>query len=217
MREARLERVVEEETDSFENRGVPEFLSDPIGILRRRWRWMLLALAVGAVATVLLVVLMKPRYLAASTVLVTSQEISEDFVRSTLPANSLERINALVGKILSRETLVEIIEEYDLYPELRETLSMGEIAIKMREAISIVAGSTTERRPLPDRVRSRPTRRSRRRGQRPCTALHGREHPQTQRPGAIDHRISASRTPTGRDGAPRADRKDHRVQGRGTR
>lgn len=139
MREARLERVVEEETDSFENRGVPEFLSDPIGILRRRWRWMLLALAVGAVATVLLVVLVKPRYLAASTVLVTSQEISEDFVRSTLPANSLERINALVGKILSRETLVEIIEEYDLYPELRETLSMGEIAIEMREAISIVA------------------------------------------------------------------------------
>ena len=139
MREARLERVVEEETDSFENRGVPEFLSDPIGILRRRWRWMLLALAVGAVATVLLVVLVKPRYLAASTVLVTSQEISEDFVRSTLPANSLERINALVGKILSLETLAEIIEQYDLYPELQDSLTMGEIAIQMREAISIVA------------------------------------------------------------------------------
>ena len=139
MREARLERVVEEETDSFEDRGVPEFLSDPIGILRRRWRWMLLALAVGAVATVLVTVLVKPRYLAASTVLVTSQEISEDFVRSTLPANSLERINALVGKILSLETLAEIIEQYDLYPELRDSLTMGEIAIEMREAISIVA------------------------------------------------------------------------------
>ncbi|MCH8890730.1 MAG: hypothetical protein IH827_06605 [Myxococcales bacterium] len=139
MSEARLERVMEGETDGFEDRGAPEFLRDPIGIIRRRWRWMLLVLGAGAVATVLLFVLLKPRYLAESTVLVTSQQISEDFVRSTLPADSLERINALVGKILSRVTLVAIIEEYDLYPELRETLTMGEIAIEMREAISIVA------------------------------------------------------------------------------
>ena len=139
MSEARLERVVEGETDSFEARGAPEFLRDPMGIIRRRWRWMLLVLAAGAVATVLLVVLLKPRYLAQSTVLVTSQQISEDFVRSTLPADSLERVNALVGKILSRETLVEIIEEHDLYPELREFLTLGEIAIQMRGAISIGA------------------------------------------------------------------------------
>ena len=139
MSEARLERVVEGEIDGFESRGAPEFLRDPMGIIRRRWRWMLLALAAGTVATVLFVVLLNPRYLAESTVLVTSQQISEDFVRSTLPADSLERINALVGKILSRETLVEIIEEHDLYPELREFLTLGEIAIQMRGAISIGA------------------------------------------------------------------------------
>ena len=131
--------MVEGETDGFEHRGAPEFLRDPIGILRRRWRWMLLALAVGAVATVLVTVRMKPRYLAASTVLITSQQISEDFVRSTLPANSLERVNALMGTILSRQTLVEIIEVFDLYPELRYSLTLGEIAIAMRKSISIVA------------------------------------------------------------------------------
>ena len=139
MGEARLERLVEGETDGFEDRGAPEFLRDPMGIIRRRWRWMLPVLAAGAVATVLFVVLLKPRYLAESTVLVTSQQISEDFVRSTLPADSLERVNALVGKILSRVTLVAIIEEHDLYPELRESLTLGEIASEMRKAISIVA------------------------------------------------------------------------------
>ena len=120
-----------------ETRGVPEFLRDPIGIVRRRWRWMLSALLSGVVLTGLYAARLEPRYLASATVLVTSQQISEAFVRSTLPSDSLERINAIVGEVLSRETLVGLIEKHALYTGLRKSKTLAEIADRMRPDISI--------------------------------------------------------------------------------
>ncbi|MEE9607885.1 MAG: hypothetical protein V3U03_09110, partial [Myxococcota bacterium] len=116
---------------------IPDYLRDPAGLVRRRWRWMLSALLSGVVLTGLYVARLEPRYLASATVLVTSQQISEKFVRSTLPSDSLERINAIVGEVLSRETLVGLIEKHALYTGLRKSKTLAEIADRMRPNISI--------------------------------------------------------------------------------
>ena len=44
--------------------GLPAFVTDPWGVARRRWPWMLGALVLGLAATLVVYALWKPRYVA---------------------------------------------------------------------------------------------------------------------------------------------------------
>ena len=116
--------------------GIPDVLRDPIGILRRRWRWMLAGFALGVVAAAAFVATMKPRYEATARVMVTTQQIREDLVRTTLQDDILERLNAILGEVLSRDRLTDLIEKHDPYPELRDSITMAEIADRVRTDVS---------------------------------------------------------------------------------
>ncbi len=117
--------------------GLPDFVRDPKGVIRRRWGWMLAALVVGLGATTAFVVTIPVRYVATSTILVSSQQISEDFVRSTVPDDPFQRINAMVGESLSRDRLLSLIRDHDLYPELEKSASAVELVTLMRQDITI--------------------------------------------------------------------------------
>jgi succinoglycan biosynthesis transport protein ExoP len=123
--------------ESAEFGGIPDALRDPAGLIRRRWPWMLVTLLAGLVATLLFFVLKEPRYLAQATVLVTAQQISKDLVRSTIAGDPLESINAMVNEILSQDSLVGIIEEHGLYSELRDSQTLGQIAIQARNDVHV--------------------------------------------------------------------------------
>ena len=118
--------------------GVPDFLRDPIGLLSRRWKWMLGA---AALATCLLVpgayLLIAPTFSASATVLINSQQIPEELVRTTVQEDSFESINALVGAVLARERLTPLLEKHDLYPKLRETLPIAEVLEIFRSKVVI--------------------------------------------------------------------------------
>jgi uncharacterized protein involved in exopolysaccharide biosynthesis len=133
----RADGLKHEDTEGLDGPSVPPFLKDPIGLFRRRWPWMLLTLLAGACATSLYVIQIEPRFLANATVRVTSQQISEEFVRSTIAEDSLQRIDAMLGEILSRENLSGLIEAHDLYPALRESSTLAELADRMRDDIEI--------------------------------------------------------------------------------
>jgi uncharacterized protein involved in exopolysaccharide biosynthesis len=124
-----------ERDESLESTGLLDVLRDPLGVVRRRWRWMLAALVVGLAATSAFVATRKPRFEAVARLLVTAQQIREDLVRTTLEDDLLQRIDAMVGEVLSRESLVSLIEKHDPYPELRESVDMSEIAALVREDI----------------------------------------------------------------------------------
>ena len=126
-----------EDFEDLDQPGLPPFARDPIGVLRRRWRWMLATLLVGLIGTALFGVSLKPRYRAAATVMIATQEMPEEFVRSTVQEDPFERISAMVGEILARPRLVALIEKHDLFPELRESVEMGELVTRMRENIGI--------------------------------------------------------------------------------
>lgn len=93
---------------------LPEFLTDPFGVIARRWPWMLLATLVGLAGTVAAVLLVRPTYLAEASILVTSQQIPEEFVRSTVKEDTISNINAMVGEVLSRERLSRMIDDLGL-------------------------------------------------------------------------------------------------------
>ena len=101
--------------------GLPAFLLDPMGVVQRRWLWMLAALGVGLVVTVIAALMWPLQYVAQSTVLFSSQQIPQEFVRSTVREDSIANINAMAGKVFAQENLVRLVEEQHLYPELQGT------------------------------------------------------------------------------------------------
>ena len=79
---------------------VPPFLLDPAGIFARRWLFMLIALVLGLAATGAVVSSWRHRYVGESRVVINSQQIPREFVRSTVAESSMAYLNAAVGKVL---------------------------------------------------------------------------------------------------------------------
>jgi uncharacterized protein involved in exopolysaccharide biosynthesis len=128
-----------------QSQGLPDWLSDPRGILRRRWLPMLVTLLVGLAATVAITVIRKPVYSAEATVLLATQQVDETLVKPTTSGNPIEGLDTLSAQALSRPHLKTIIEELGLYPELRDEATMDEITSVMREAIVVEARQNTAR------------------------------------------------------------------------
>ena len=116
--------------------GLPEFLLDPIGVGHRRWLPMAICVAVGLLATIIAVIVWKPQYVATSTILITSQQIPKDFVRSTVEEDSLANINAMIGEVLSAEHLSKLIDSHHLFPKRAGTDARIDLVNQMRAHIT---------------------------------------------------------------------------------
>ena len=123
--------------DLDESFSLPAFLFDPLGVLRRRWIWLVAATVLGMVATGFMVTRSKPTYVAEASVLLTSQQIPEDFVRSTVREDAISNINAMVGKVLSRENLAGLIQEFGLFPDAPPQMSLDEKVSALRDGITV--------------------------------------------------------------------------------
>ncbi|MGH0037036.1 MAG: GumC family protein [Myxococcota bacterium] len=110
---------------------------DPMGVLRRRWPWMLLMVLLGLAGTGAFVATLEPTYVAHARVLISGQQIPEDFVRSTVRESSLENINAMVGQILSQQNLSSLIEHHALFEEEGEKQSRNALIGQMRANVDI--------------------------------------------------------------------------------
>jgi len=117
--------------------GLPEFLLDPLGVIRRRWLWMALVLLLGIGAAAGVGLSQRLTYVAEGTVLITSQVIPEDFVRSTVREDSLSHINAIVGQVVSRQNLGKLVERFDLYPSDGGRDAVRDPVTEMREDVAI--------------------------------------------------------------------------------
>ena len=76
-------------------------------------------------------------YESKSTILIEDQQIPEDFVRSTVTGFADERIQSLTQQILSRSKLWEIVQQFQLYPEMQEKYTREEILENMRDDIKL--------------------------------------------------------------------------------
>ena len=129
-------------TQEEEAGSLPAFLTDPRGVLRRRWPWIAGVSAIGVVATAIYVSSIPVTYLAAATLLVSDQKISAAFVPNTVAEDPLQQIDALVGEILSRERLAPLVEKHKLYPELRKSTGMLDLVGKARANVAVAPAET---------------------------------------------------------------------------
>jgi len=104
--------------------------------LRRKWLIILPALVALTVAAYLAVVT-PPLYQSETTILVEPQQIPENYVQSTVTGSVQDRLNIISQQILSRTRLESVIQQFNLYPEMRGRMPMEDVIHAMRKNIQV--------------------------------------------------------------------------------
>ncbi len=108
-------------------------LGDYIAVLKRR-KWSLVLPGIGVfVLTMFIAFLIPPTYQSTSTILIEEQEMPRDFVVSAVTSFAEQRLQAINQRIMSTSRLLEVINRFNLYPDLREKWTTEEIVDKMRK------------------------------------------------------------------------------------
>lgn len=120
-------------------------LEDALIILQRRFLYFLIPALLLAPIGVIAVMLLPAKYTAQGTILVESQQIPTDFVRSTINAYAQERIQTIRQRVMTRNRLLEVADEYELFP--RELgLSESERVKRMRNNLNVDLITTSANR-----------------------------------------------------------------------
>lgn len=107
------------------------------GLIRRRS--LLLA---GSFVTVFgiafaIAILLPPLYRSQAKIVIESQQIPEELVRSTITGLAEERLQVIRQKITARDRLLDIVQKFNLFPHQRANRSSTELVDLMRQRVSI--------------------------------------------------------------------------------
>ena len=106
-------------------------------VIRRRWCVLLPAMVIGVCAS--LVSLLLPNYFESQAViLVESQQVPERYVTANTITDMREVLVLMTDAVLSRTRLLQIINDFDLYPRERKTMAPEQLVWLMRSNIEIV-------------------------------------------------------------------------------
>lgn len=102
----------------------------------RRFPFFIIPLVLVAVTGTAIVLYLPAIYTSKAMILVESQQIPEDFVKSTVTALATERIQVIQQRVKSRETLLRIVAKFDLFAD-RKGLSRTEVEELMRDRVAL--------------------------------------------------------------------------------
>lgn len=106
-------------------------LSDVTSALRRRGWIIVLCVMVLAPLALGVAYVLPPVYSATARILVEGQQIPETLARSTVTNSAAERIELVKQRLLTRQNLIRLIEEQDLYSD-RPELSLSDKVDRLR-------------------------------------------------------------------------------------
>lgn len=110
-------------------------IGDYIGIVKRRKWALLIPIFVVFVIAVVAAIWLPRTYRSSSTILIEEQEIPRDFVISTVTGFADQRLQLINQRIMSTSRLLEIINRFNLYADLRARMTVEEIVTIMRKDI----------------------------------------------------------------------------------
>src|SRR5437899_3944403 len=99
--------------------------------------WIFLGTVLFTLAGFTYVLLMPDRYKAATTILVDPQKVPKKYVIPTVSSDPGQRLTTITQQVLSTTRLQQIIDDMQLYPELRGKISREELIELMRKDINI--------------------------------------------------------------------------------
>ncbi len=103
---------------------------------RRKWAFILPALLTILTVAVIAIAL-PPIYQSTSTILIEQQDIPTDFIRATVTTYAEQQLQIINEKVMTTTKLLEIINRFNLYKDLRDTKTTDEIVDKMRKDITL--------------------------------------------------------------------------------
>lgn len=110
---------------------------DYAAIIKRRKYYILIPFLCIVIAAAIVAYVLPPIYKSTTTILIEGQQIPSDLVRSTVPTVVEEAIQTITQQIMSRSKLLEIVNRFDLYNNLRDRETTEEIIEKMRKDINL--------------------------------------------------------------------------------
>jgi uncharacterized protein involved in exopolysaccharide biosynthesis len=76
-------------------------------------------------------------YKSMATILIEEQEIPSELVHSTITSYADQRIETIKQQVMSRTTLWKVVEQYNLYPDLRRTNPAEEVVKRFTKEIEV--------------------------------------------------------------------------------
>ncbi|MEA2014662.1 MAG: Wzz/FepE/Etk N-terminal domain-containing protein, partial [Thermodesulfobacteriota bacterium] len=105
------------------------------GLIRRRIKIFLLSSIPVFIIVVIVAFMLPPIYVSKSTILVESQQIPQEYVKSTVTGYVEQRLQSITQQILSRSNLIKIINQFNLYPDMGKKYATEVVLTKMRKDI----------------------------------------------------------------------------------
>lgn len=112
-------------------------IQDYLEILLRR-KWLIILPVIIFIIGGIVYALKSPKLYQASTlILIQRQKVPESYVKPTVTNPIGERLHTISQQIMSRTRLEMIIDEFNLYPKMRQTLFLEEVVEIMRKDVNL--------------------------------------------------------------------------------
>ena len=123
-------------------------VADYLGIVRRRRALMALVFVLLLALSTAVALLLPAVYRSTATILIKEQEIPQELVRSTVTSYADERIQVISQQVMTRATLLDLVDKYSLYGNARQRETSEEIIDRMRRDIKLmpISADVTDRR-----------------------------------------------------------------------
>jgi succinoglycan biosynthesis transport protein ExoP len=115
----------------------PPGLVTYLAAAKHRRVWLIATFTVALLGAILLALLLPSHYRSAGTILIEQQEMPQELVRSTVTSYADERVQVISKRVMTTETLLNIIHRYDLYPKERATDTREALLKQMRKDIGL--------------------------------------------------------------------------------
>jgi len=112
-------------------------LQDYVAVFRRRRTLTLLTGGVLLILSLAAAFLWPATYKSLATILIEEQEIPSELVHSTITSYADQRIETIKQQVMSRTTLWKVVEQYNLYPDLRQTNPAEEVVRRFIKDIEV--------------------------------------------------------------------------------
>ncbi|WP_404711690.1 GumC family protein [Sphingomonas sp. MMS24-J13] len=113
----------------------------PTVLWQRRW-WILIAAVLTTIGGTVTAYMMHPVYESSATILIEAQQISDNLINNGRDPTTdaiTQRVARARARVLSRQDLIRLIRQYNLYPDKQRSLPLSKIVDTMRDATTIAA------------------------------------------------------------------------------
>ncbi len=107
-----------------------------VDMIRRRARMIFAVSLLGAVASVLFALSLPHQYISSQVIQIERPRVSSELVASTVEGSSARRLQLIEQKLMAREAVQQMIEEFGLFRDLPALTELEKVAL-FRESVSI--------------------------------------------------------------------------------